>query len=133
MPILQFFANSGFPCPPRRNPSDHFLRCVNSDFDRVKPTEKSSLRHRVMSLPCLLYFKVPVHLVIFKFLLFYLQANGIVDASSKLMTSEIIELLTTSYSNSEHAILTASRIHEISQVVSSFAPKHCILLSVFVI
>jgi hypothetical protein len=33
--MLQFFAKSGFPCPSRRNPSDHFLRCINSDFDVV--------------------------------------------------------------------------------------------------
>lgn len=45
---LQFFAQSGFPCPPRRNPSDHFLRCVNSDFDRVKQSLKSSYRQMVI-------------------------------------------------------------------------------------
>jgi hypothetical protein len=50
VPTLQFFADSGFPCPPKRNPSDHFLRCVNSDFDKVKSTTKSSLRHRVIVL-----------------------------------------------------------------------------------
>lgn len=31
----EFFANAGFPCPPMRNPSDHYLRHINSDFDRV--------------------------------------------------------------------------------------------------
>ncbi|CAM6104027.1 unnamed protein product [Calypogeia fissa] len=30
-----FFANAGFPCPPMRNPSDHYLRVTNSDFDKV--------------------------------------------------------------------------------------------------
>lgn len=30
---LQFFAQAGFPCPALRNTSDHFLRCINSDFD----------------------------------------------------------------------------------------------------
>ncbi|KAL7230666.1 hypothetical protein ACSBR2_009025 [Camellia fascicularis] len=29
----EFFALNGFPCPPMRNPSDHFLRTVNKDFD----------------------------------------------------------------------------------------------------
>uniref|UniRef100_A0ACD5YH76 Uncharacterized protein n=2 Tax=Avena sativa TaxID=4498 RepID=A0ACD5YH76_AVESA len=29
----QFFAQSGFPCPQLRNPSDHFLRIINKDFD----------------------------------------------------------------------------------------------------
>lgn len=34
-PMLQFFATNGFPCPLRRNPSDHYLRIVNKDFDEV--------------------------------------------------------------------------------------------------
>ncbi|RWV79648.1 hypothetical protein GW17_00059192 [Ensete ventricosum] len=43
----QFFAQAGFPCPALRNPSDHFLRCINSDFDKVKATLKGSLKTRV--------------------------------------------------------------------------------------
>ncbi|XP_062117753.1 ABC transporter G family member 15-like [Humulus lupulus] len=31
----KFFADAGFPCPTRANPTDHFLRCVNSDFDNI--------------------------------------------------------------------------------------------------
>ncbi|BBN02381.1 ATP-binding cassette, subfamily G (WHITE), member 2 [Marchantia polymorpha subsp. ruderalis] len=31
----EFFANAGFPCPTMRNPSDHYLRTINSDFDNV--------------------------------------------------------------------------------------------------
>ncbi|ERM98846.1 hypothetical protein AMTR_s00216p00024260 [Amborella trichopoda] len=30
----KFFALSGFPCPSLRNPSDHFLCTINSDFDK---------------------------------------------------------------------------------------------------
>ncbi|KAK1370952.1 White-brown complex-like protein [Heracleum sosnowskyi] len=30
---IEFFGSSGFACPPMRNPSDHFLRTVNKDFD----------------------------------------------------------------------------------------------------
>ncbi|CAA0805815.1 ABC transporter G family member 15 [Striga hermonthica] len=41
---VEFFADAGFPCPHRRNPSDHFLRCVNSDFDDVTKTLIGSQR-----------------------------------------------------------------------------------------
>jgi hypothetical protein len=47
MCVLQFFAQAGFPCPPLRNPSDHFLRCINADFDKVKATLKGSMKMRV--------------------------------------------------------------------------------------
>uniref|UniRef100_A0ACD5U6A6 Uncharacterized protein n=1 Tax=Avena sativa TaxID=4498 RepID=A0ACD5U6A6_AVESA len=42
----EFFAQAGFPCPPMRNPSDHFLRCINADFDKVKATLKGSMKMR---------------------------------------------------------------------------------------
>ncbi|XP_076916099.1 ABC transporter G family member 15-like isoform X2 [Bidens hawaiensis] len=41
---IEFFGESGFPCPIKRNPSDHFLRCINSDFDIVATTLKGSSR-----------------------------------------------------------------------------------------
>ncbi|KAJ6316635.1 hypothetical protein OIU78_019839 [Salix suchowensis] len=46
---VKFFAEAGFPCPTRRNPSDHFLRCINSDFDKIAPTPLPSLRDSVVS------------------------------------------------------------------------------------
>lgn len=46
--IMQFFAAAGFPCPDLVNPSDHFIRCINSDFDQVR----KSMRPQVLiSLP----------------------------------------------------------------------------------
>lgn len=44
---MQFFAQAGFPCPDRRNPSDHLLRCVNSDFDNVKATLQGYMKLEV--------------------------------------------------------------------------------------
>ncbi|OIT07727.1 PREDICTED: ABC transporter G family member 11-like isoform X2 [Nicotiana attenuata] len=45
---IQFFARNGFPCPRLQNPSDHFLKTINKDFDEDveqgsagrKPTEE---------------------------------------------------------------------------------------------
>ena len=31
----QFYEDAGFPCPPFRNPSDHFLWVINSSFEEV--------------------------------------------------------------------------------------------------
>lgn len=58
--FLQFFAQAGFPCPALRNPSDHFLRCINSDFDKVKATLKGSMKLRVrpLNLPSSIYFEL---------------------------------------------------------------------------
>lgn len=50
--LMQFFAQAGFPCPALRNPSDHFLRCINSDFDKVKATLKGSMKLRVLFFLC---------------------------------------------------------------------------------
>ncbi|KAI9159751.1 hypothetical protein LWI28_001596 [Acer negundo] len=41
---VKFFAEAGFPCPTRRNPSDHFLRCINSDFDKISTSPLPSQR-----------------------------------------------------------------------------------------
>lgn len=32
---MQFFELAGYPCPPLRNASDHYLQTINADFDRV--------------------------------------------------------------------------------------------------
>ncbi|KAL3675461.1 hypothetical protein R1sor_025409 [Riccia sorocarpa] len=38
---LKFFERAGFPCPTLQNPADHYLRCINSDFDTVKKSLKT--------------------------------------------------------------------------------------------
>ena len=38
--FIQFFGDAGFPCPEFGNPSDHFIHCINSDFDKVRRSMK---------------------------------------------------------------------------------------------
>ncbi|KAI5058548.1 hypothetical protein GOP47_0026718 [Adiantum capillus-veneris] len=39
----EHFCNAGYPCPPLRNPSDHYLCAINSDFDKVKSSFSTDL------------------------------------------------------------------------------------------
>uniref|UniRef100_A0ACD5U634 Uncharacterized protein n=1 Tax=Avena sativa TaxID=4498 RepID=A0ACD5U634_AVESA len=85
----QFFAETGFPCPSRRNPSDHFLRCVNSDFDDVATALKGSMK---------------------------LRAEADLDPLLKYSTSEIRERLVEKYRISDYAMMVRSTIQEISKI-----------------
>lgn len=87
---IKFFAEAGFPCPSRRNPSDHFLRCVNSDFDIVTATLKGSQRLREIQ-------RAP-------------------DPLMNLATADIKSVLVEKYKNSEYARKARSRIREISSI-----------------
>ncbi|XP_004293165.1 PREDICTED: ABC transporter G family member 13-like isoform X2 [Fragaria vesca subsp. vesca] len=79
---VEFFAKAGVPCPSRRNPSDHFLRCINSDFDKV--TMNSS--HNIREVP---------------------NAS---EPLMNFATAEIKAMLIEKYSRSEYA--TSTRIKE---------------------
>ncbi|XP_078162927.1 ABC transporter G family member 1-like [Carex rostrata] len=46
----EFFTSNGFPCPPLRNPSDHFLRTINKDFDKDESTGKIASTTKVIQL-----------------------------------------------------------------------------------
>ncbi|CAD6272531.1 unnamed protein product [Miscanthus lutarioriparius] len=85
----QFFAETGFPCPSRRNPSDHFLRCVNSDFDDVAATMKGSMK---------------------------LRPEAELDPLLKYSTTEIRERLVDKYRISDYAMMVRSTIHEITKI-----------------
>ncbi|KAJ0688596.1 putative ABC-type maltose transporter [Helianthus annuus] len=39
----EFFTLNGFPCPNFQNPSDHFLRTINKDFDEVTSLHNTNL------------------------------------------------------------------------------------------
>lgn len=85
----EFFEQAGFPCPPFRNPSDHFLRCINSDFDKVKATLKGSMRLRI-------------------------ERSD--DPLDKITTSQATQTLIEKYQCSEHYQAAQARVHEISQI-----------------
>ncbi|MBA0847817.1 hypothetical protein Goshw_023944 [Gossypium schwendimanii] len=84
-----FFARAGFPCPALRNPSDHFLRCINSDFDKVKATLKGSMKLRF-------------------------EASD--DPLEKITTAEAIRTLTDFYRTSQQCYAAKERVDEISKV-----------------
>ncbi|KAG6513112.1 hypothetical protein ZIOFF_023420 [Zingiber officinale] len=85
----QFFADVGFPCPRRRNPSDHFLRCINSDFDRVNATIRGSMR---------------------------IHEETESDPLSTLATAQIKVILIDEYRSSEYARHTQRQIQEICKI-----------------
>ncbi|KAJ6370629.1 hypothetical protein OIU77_001191 [Salix suchowensis] len=88
----QFFAQAGFPCPALRNPSDHFLRCINSDFDKVKATLKGSMKLRF-------------------------EASD--DPLEKITTAEAIRTLIDHYRTSQYCYAAREKVEEISKVVSA--------------
>lgn len=85
----EFFAQAGFPCPSLRNPSDHFLRCVNSDFDKVKATLKGSIKMRFERTD---------------------------DPLEKITTMEAIRRLTDFYVRSQYCYAAKEKVDEISRV-----------------
>ncbi|KQJ81649.1 hypothetical protein BRADI_5g02030v3 [Brachypodium distachyon] len=42
---IEFFDDNGFPCPLRMNPSDHFLRMINTDFEESEEGSTINLPH----------------------------------------------------------------------------------------
>ncbi|KAF8009227.1 hypothetical protein BT93_J0271 [Corymbia citriodora subsp. variegata] len=86
---VEFFGEAGFPCPNTRNPSDHFLRCINSDFDAVATFMGSCRKH---------------------------ETQNVLDPATRLTTAEIKALLIQAYRKSEYASKARARIQEISHI-----------------
>ncbi|CAA0813226.1 ABC transporter G family member 15 [Striga hermonthica] len=91
---VKFFAEAGFPCPSRRNPSDHFLRCINSDFDLVTSTLKGSQR--------------------------LCEGQKTSDPLMNLTTSNIRSALIEKYKQSEYAKIMRMKHEEFSKTVREF-------------
>ncbi|XP_061359630.1 ABC transporter G family member 15-like [Gastrolobium bilobum] len=87
---VEFFAKAGFPCPSRRNPSDHFLRCINSDFDTVTTTMMASQR---------------IH-----------EQKSLTASLMNLSTAAIKAILIENYRWSEYATTARARIKEFSNI-----------------
>ncbi|KAF3787715.1 ABC transporter G family member 11 [Nymphaea thermarum] len=85
----QFFSQAGFPCPPMRNPSDHFLRCINADFDKVKATLKGSMK---------------------------LRFERSDDPLDKITTGEAIRTLLDAYDKSQYHYDALRKVDEISKI-----------------
>ncbi|XP_060204381.1 ABC transporter G family member 11-like [Lycium barbarum] len=85
----EFFEQAGFPCPALRNPSDHFLRCINSDFDKVKATLKGSMKLRF-------------------------ESNE--DPLDKTTTAEAMRILVDYYRRSQYNYSAKERVEEMSKV-----------------
>ncbi|XP_070052925.1 ABC transporter G family member 1-like isoform X1 [Nicotiana tomentosiformis] len=43
----EFFALNGFPCTTMRNPSDHYLRTINKDFDAIRGVRRPNHEEKV--------------------------------------------------------------------------------------
>ncbi|KAL1803074.1 hypothetical protein ACET3Z_031721 [Daucus carota] len=84
---VKFFEDSGYPCPRKRNPSDHFLRCINSDFDVVTATLKGSQRIN--------------------------EREDVLDPMMNQATADIKALLVKNYKSSEYRAKTKAKIYEI--------------------
>ncbi|CAN1282213.1 ABC transporter G family member 11 [Linum perenne] len=85
----EFFAQAGFPCPALRNPSDHFLRCINADFDKVKATLKGSMK---------------------------LRFEASEDPLDQITTAEAIRTLIDHYRTSQFCYVARQKVDEISKV-----------------
>ncbi|KAK3420680.1 hypothetical protein EUGRSUZ_G01539 [Eucalyptus grandis] len=85
---IEFFADAGFACPRRKNPSDHFLRCISLDFDSVTATLLLSPRN------C--------------------QNPASSGFSMKMKTAEIKATLIQSYKSSEYSCAVRRKMQEIA-------------------
>ncbi|CAN1282212.1 ABC transporter G family member 11 [Linum perenne] len=101
-PSSEFFAQAGFPCPALRNPSDHFLRCINADFDKVKATLKGSMK---------------------------LRFEASEDPLDQITTAEAIRTLIDHYRTSQFCYVARQKVDEISKVTFTLTKRSFVNMS----
>ncbi|KAF1881260.1 hypothetical protein Lal_00023296 [Lupinus albus] len=85
---VKFFADAGFPCPTRKNPPEHFLRCISAEFDSVA----TLIQSRNIK-----------------------AASSSWNPSMNKTTEEIKSELIKNYKNSMHSAKAREKIREIKQ------------------
>uniref|UniRef100_A0A7N0RHT9 ABC transporter domain-containing protein n=1 Tax=Kalanchoe fedtschenkoi TaxID=63787 RepID=A0A7N0RHT9_KALFE len=101
----EFFTEAGFPCPSKRNPSDHFLRCINSDFDAVAKTLSNSFRMMAAS------FKQPFNIIDT-----HEDVEQAADPLDKMATGQIKAILIEKFKFSSYNAKAKARMLEISKM-----------------
>ncbi|KAL3686713.1 hypothetical protein R1sor_013022 [Riccia sorocarpa] len=89
----QLFEQAGFPVPAFRSPSDHFLRCINADFDTMKMAMSGSKSGQLIKSRDL----------------------ESVYAVDRLSTPEVVGMLIETYAVSEFAELVSQKVQEINE------------------
>ncbi|EFJ07804.1 hypothetical protein SELMODRAFT_132960 [Selaginella moellendorffii] len=90
---LELFASAGFPCPSLQNPTDHFLRALNAEFEKVNRITKLN------------------------------QASKLFSRASpwrRLDASVITRTLETTYNASNEAAVVEALVHQLSEKEGPF-------------
>ncbi|KOM38754.1 hypothetical protein LR48_Vigan03g213600 [Vigna angularis] len=87
---VKFFADAGFPCPTRKNPPEHFLRCVSPEFDSVTALIKSKIEN---------------------------DASSSWNSLMNMTTEEIKSELVMNYKNSIHSENARRKIREMKKIL----------------
>ncbi|KAK7378134.1 hypothetical protein VNO80_03571 [Phaseolus coccineus] len=85
---VKFFADAGFPCPTRKNPPEHFLRCVSPEFDSIAPLIPSKIENNASS-----------------------SWNSLMNMTAEEIKSELV----MNYKNSIHSENARKRIREMKK------------------
>lgn len=97
----QFFKEAGYPCPSLQNPADHYLLCVNSDFDKVQKSLQTILEHR----------KEEGHA--------FDEEEAVAHVPQFESVAAVVRSLTHAYSESQNKLEVESHIQEMNKAVRS--------------